>query len=626
MDNIMFDDNYNKYDNDSNDEIDAQINDVNDYKGYFLENNIDDDEEGKFFEYGAHFPYLFLYQKLEILAQMRKEEEENLKEKNNSMKENNENNIKEETDIFSFFNKKDNNKKSRNRNNNYDNFTNQPFVDNNEIEEQKIKTYVEKNVQKLDNVNKKKKNSKLKNIEINNIKKKNNNISALISNNNKLKEKNYDLFDKNICIGKMNLYTSFAKILKMNRNFNFNKKETNNEEENSNNNKSNSNKKVRSIDLSKKKLLLHSSTQSKNHLEKKIKTVNNTFKKSFSKSKENSTSCHNNNSNKKTNKKIQSKIIANSLNNILSHYKKKRNYNLNPKKINPTYIKKQYKNANVSKNKNKQGKVDKFIKKICKEKSSSHSKKKLIISSDGKDNNNKTQEIKTRNNLIFNKKLPDFHSKILEGMIDSITLVSNNKSRNKNYLNNNLTGTKSNLLTDREKNKKNHPFFINNKNIILHAQTIYYQKNNKLKNNKIINDKEKNKINSKRNSIKKYKDNNHNKFKTYLDIKFNLYQKNRNNVINELKKSIGMNSFTFSQLSNKIHKKNYSSSKSKNKEKIIKNKSQIKNSKNNFSKNQEQINININIHNDNKIYYNKIYHEHKKSEKSFNSSQKEKND
>ena len=38
-----------------------------------------------------------------------------------------------------------------------------------------------------------------------------------------------------------------------------------------------------------------------------------------------------------------------------------------------------------------------------------------------------------------------------------------------------------------------------------------------------------------------------------------------------------MNSFTFSQLSNKIHQKNYSSSKSKNKEKIIKNKSQIKN-------------------------------------------------
>ena len=78
---IMLDDNYNNYDNESNDEIDAQINDVNDYKGYFLENNIDDDEEGKFYEYGAHFPYLFLYQKLEILAQIRKKENKILKEK-----------------------------------------------------------------------------------------------------------------------------------------------------------------------------------------------------------------------------------------------------------------------------------------------------------------------------------------------------------------------------------------------------------------------------------------------------------------------------------------------------------------------------------------------------------------
>ena len=178
MANIVLNENINNFENEDNDAIDTDINDIYEYKGYFLENNIDEEEDEKFYEFGAHFPYLFLYQKLEILAQMRKEEEENLKEKNNSMKENNENNIKEETDIFSFFNKKDNNKKSRNRNNNYDNFTNQPFVDNNEIEEQKIKTYVEKNVQKLDNVKKKKKKSKLKNIEINNIKKKNNNISA----------------------------------------------------------------------------------------------------------------------------------------------------------------------------------------------------------------------------------------------------------------------------------------------------------------------------------------------------------------------------------------------------------------------------------------------------------------
>ena len=630
MANIVLNENINNFENEDNDDIDTDINDIYEYKGYFLENNIDEEEDEKFYEFGAHFPYLFLYQKLEILAQMRKEEEENLKEKNNSMKENNENNIKEETDIFSFFNKKDNNKKSRNRNNNYDNFTNQPFVDNNEIEEQKIKTYVEKNVQKLDNVNKKKKNSKLKNIEIKNIKKKNNNISALISNNNKLKEKNYDLFDKNICIGKMNLYTSFAKILKMNRNFNFNKKETNNEEENSNNNKSNSNKKVRSIDLSKKKLLLHSSTQSKNHLEKRIKTVNNTFKKSFSKSKENSILCHhNNNSNKITNKNIQNQIIANSLNNLLTHYKNKRNYKLSPKNNHPTFSKKQFKNPNVSKNKNKQKKVDKFIKKICKENSSSYSKKKKILSNEGKAiDHNKTQEIK---DLIFNKKIPVFHSQVLKEMLDSINLISYNKSRNKNYLKNNLTGTKSILLTDREKNKKKGPLCINNKNIILHTQTANYQNNNKSKNSEIINEKEKeinikekNIKNSKNNSIKKDNDDN-NQFKTYLDIKFNLYQKTRNNVINELKKSIGINSFTFSQLSNKIHKKNFNSSKSKNKEKVIKNNNPIKNSKINFSKNLEQINININIHNDNEIYYNKIYNENKNSEKSFKTNPKNNN-
>ena len=349
----MFDDNYNKYDNDSNDEIDAQINDVDDYKGYFLENNIDDDEEGKFFEYGAHFPYLFLYQKLEILAQIRKEEEENIKEKKNIKKEKNENRIDDESDIFSFFNK-NNNRKSRNRNNNYDNFTNQPFVNNNiynnnnnnEIEDPKIRTYVEKNKKKSEEGFSNEKNKKIES----NIKKKNNNISALISNNNKYKEK--DLLDKNI-MAKMNLYTSFAKKLKMNRNFNFSKKGKNNDEEGSKN-KSNSNKKVKSIQLSKEKLkkIIHSSTQSKNHLEKKIKTVNNTFKKSFSKSKENSSSHHNNNnnSNKTTKKNIQSQIIANSLNNILSCYKNKRNFKLSPKQNYPNFKKKRYKNPNVSKN------------------------------------------------------------------------------------------------------------------------------------------------------------------------------------------------------------------------------------------------------------------------------------
>ena len=78
---LLIDENFNNFEEESNEEIDVQANDIYEYKGYFLENNIDDEEEGKFYEYGAHFPYLYLYQKLEILAQSRKEEEENLKEK-----------------------------------------------------------------------------------------------------------------------------------------------------------------------------------------------------------------------------------------------------------------------------------------------------------------------------------------------------------------------------------------------------------------------------------------------------------------------------------------------------------------------------------------------------------------
>ena len=76
-------------------------------------------------------------------------------------------------------------------------------------------------------------------------------------------------------------------------------------------------------------------------------------------------------------------------------------------------------------------------KKIYKENSSSNSKKKLTVSTD-KNNNfyNNTQEIKNKNNLVFNKnKISEFHNKLLQEIIDSITSFSyNNKSRNKNNI------------------------------------------------------------------------------------------------------------------------------------------------------------------------------------------------
>ena len=43
-------------------------NDNLNYKGYFIE-NADADEDPKFYEYGAHFPYHELYQALLILRQ-----------------------------------------------------------------------------------------------------------------------------------------------------------------------------------------------------------------------------------------------------------------------------------------------------------------------------------------------------------------------------------------------------------------------------------------------------------------------------------------------------------------------------------------------------------------------------
>ena len=65
----------------SEDNIDVKNENFN-YKGYFLEN---EEEEGKkFYEFGAHFPYNFLYKKLEIIA---KEREEKQRELENKLKE-----------------------------------------------------------------------------------------------------------------------------------------------------------------------------------------------------------------------------------------------------------------------------------------------------------------------------------------------------------------------------------------------------------------------------------------------------------------------------------------------------------------------------------------------------------
>ena len=62
----------------SNENIDVK-NDIYNYKGYFVEN--EEEEEKKFYEFGAHFPYLYLYKRLEIIAQEREEKKKELEQK-----------------------------------------------------------------------------------------------------------------------------------------------------------------------------------------------------------------------------------------------------------------------------------------------------------------------------------------------------------------------------------------------------------------------------------------------------------------------------------------------------------------------------------------------------------------
>ena len=153
--------------NESND-IDVK-NDIFNYKGYFVENATEEDEEQKFFEFGAHFPYKYLYQRLEIIAQERKmqrlEIEKKLmeKEKNKSSDEKIQLSIKS-NEVFSSMPKK----KSRNRDcETGARFTYAPQINKNNLNEKsfnRIKSSLAKNQTQSKNLlssNKKKPSKKI---------------------------------------------------------------------------------------------------------------------------------------------------------------------------------------------------------------------------------------------------------------------------------------------------------------------------------------------------------------------------------------------------------------------------------------------------------------------------------
>ena len=62
----------------TNGNIDVK-NDIDNYKGYFVENGKE--EEKKYYEFGAHFPYKYLYHQLEIIVKEKEQKQRELKKK-----------------------------------------------------------------------------------------------------------------------------------------------------------------------------------------------------------------------------------------------------------------------------------------------------------------------------------------------------------------------------------------------------------------------------------------------------------------------------------------------------------------------------------------------------------------
>ena len=182
-------------------------NDIYNYKGYFAEN---EDEEKKFYEFGAHFSYKLLYKKLEILAQQREKEQKELesklkiKESREDPATNEESNTNDNLkDILSIFQQKG---KSRNRGDINIGLTYMPQnkkninnLNSNEVPGLNIikstsrqNPYENMNKNKLNRMNNKNKSNNIINIKINKnlSNKKNKTKNKSFNINNKLRKRN----------------------------------------------------------------------------------------------------------------------------------------------------------------------------------------------------------------------------------------------------------------------------------------------------------------------------------------------------------------------------------------------------------------------------------------------------
>jgi hypothetical protein len=571
----------------SSDDIQINQGDIFNYRGYFVDKNQhgdnDDDDTQKFYEFGAHFPYYFLVQKLEILKM--ENDKQNKKEQIHHNHTPNTIHNKCENELEGLINIPiKHNARSRNRNCNFGIQSDNPHIIDkfSAIPHDKIN-----NDEKTKQPNHNAISMILKDSTSNAVNNKENNINDInIHNlNNKTEISNTHKNNNNKSV---KAYTSFANKLKeakringRNHNNITNLPHSKNRTQITNNNANNNNKnktlhitndKTRNINNQNNAISQSTTTsKQKNKLEKKIKQStkhhpdlstlkynsnnnnNHTNKKSRSKSKELSASSHNN--------QPSSKIAA-SINNLLTSYKYKRNIHFSPG-LHPQPTKITQKRNNLSNNNNNNININQ-VKILTKNKIND------FISSLSKSSYHKSRNIHTHNAAI--------------------------SSCAQNYNKVNLTNnTKSNAQTDRENNNKQQHVIVHKEKSRSESSKIRGVRNMK--------------VNTNHTKDKMIKQDSTKKFKTYLDMRYSVFNKTNQQIINEIKKKIANTKHTGHQHSNSksnnmntIKTKSKSRSKSKSQSKTTKSYKTLKHS----TINANNININININNNNKYVYNKI--------------------
>lgn len=462
------------------------------YKGYFVDKADEEEEEIKYYEHGAHFPYSFLFQNIEILYQEQQMHEYNTYKKSNANKRIEEEKLDNNNILHEF------NQNGRSRNHNCNNAT----VKEKRNVEDKVKTQ--------------------------------NALVHIPNLNNQIETKaemNQAVLPKTKTDYKSILYSIVGSRLKMNKYLNFDKKKISNED----------NQVIM-------KTVQYANNKSKN--KELINSIYNNWKAESKElsilSKDTSTNINKNTKGIKSNKNINDKNIPKTLINIIANYKTKQQLYYSPsiKTQKAKELKAQVKRVLASQYEiqNLKGfKSNNNMKQLTISLEKKKKKKRKIESSYNifNDKNNRPQthsENKEYNahqnkNQIFNLRL-----KNIQDIFSSISKTNNHISRNPQF---NITSIST--------SKTSNQYEIGN---ILTQENIYAIQN-RLINNDISKKLNTNLLQTTNNilnrSILKAKavhlDSNKNH--TTFEIKHSLNPKIKADLMNKIDKSIGISSILF---------------------------------------------------------------------------------